>query len=95
MAKFLFTYRAPEGYTLGSGSMEAWGAFFESLDGHVVERGNPVAARSAVGATVQGTTLGGYSVIEADDLESAATLAKGCPFVGEGGGVEVGELIEM
>jgi hypothetical protein len=34
-------------------------------------------------------------MIIADDLESAMTLAKGCPLVGAGGGVEVGELTEL
>jgi hypothetical protein len=36
--------------------------------------------------------LGGYSLITAADLEAAVILGKGCPFLENGGGVEVGEL---
>jgi hypothetical protein len=31
----------------------------------------------------------------ADDLEAAVTLAKGCPALAAGGGVEIGELADM
>jgi len=30
--------------------------------------------------------------VNADDLEDAVTLAKGCPFLENGGGVAVGKL---
>jgi len=33
-------------------------------------------------------------VVSADDLESAVTLAKGCPALRVGGGVEVGPVME-
>jgi hypothetical protein len=36
--------------------------------------------------------LGGYSVVQADSLEAAAKLAKGCPSIGVGGRVEVRPL---
>jgi hypothetical protein len=39
--------------------------------------------------------LGGYSLIRADDLATASSVAKGCPFVGAGGGVEVGLLMDL
>jgi len=93
MATFVFTYRAPRNYTPGSpDSRAAWTAWFESMDGHLQDIGNPVFERRTAGATGPETVLGGYSLITADDLESALTLAEGCPFVGAGGGVEVGEL---
>jgi hypothetical protein len=38
------------------------------------------------------TTLGGYTLICADDLEGAVALAKGHPLLHQGGGVEVGEF---
>jgi hypothetical protein len=38
------------------------------------------------------TDLGGYSIVVADDLDAAMALIKGCPAVGDGGGVEVGEV---
>ena len=41
------------------------------------------------------TKPGGYSMITADDLEAALTLAKGCPALREGGGVEVRWLADL
>nr|WP_295864225.1 YciI family protein [uncultured Chitinophaga sp.] len=37
-------------------------------------------------------TLGGYTVIQADSLEEAAELAKGCPILAVGGNVEIREI---
>jgi hypothetical protein len=70
-------------------------AWFEKLGGAVVDPGNPVGARSSLGNCGSGSVLGGYSLITADDLEAAVTLAKGCPALAAGGGVEIGELTEM
>jgi len=93
MSTYLFTYRAPKGYTAGSAeSIAEWRAFFAGLGGSLAERGNPVFERTTRGDCGAGTVLGGYSLVTADDLESAATLAKACPYVAQGGGVEVGEV---
>jgi hypothetical protein len=86
-------YRAPKNYQPGGAdAMAAWSNWFEEMGARVVERGNPVFDRTTLGNGVSDTVLGGYSVVTADDLESAVGLAKGCPFLGSGGGVEVGEL---
>jgi hypothetical protein len=37
----------------------------------------------------------GYSIVEADSLESATRLAKGSPILHDGGSVEVYEALEM
>ena len=96
MPKFIFTYRAPTGYVTGDAdNMDAWQAWFGQLGDHVAEIGNPVSDRTTVGLTPWEHQLGGFSIITADDLEAAAVLAKGCPFLKEGGGVEVGQLQEM
>jgi hypothetical protein len=58
----------------------------------VVNHGHPVFDRRALGDVSAGTQLGGYTLVEADDLEDAVELAKGCPSVQFGGGVQVGEL---
>jgi hypothetical protein len=51
-----------------------------------------VFVRKTLGNCDAETTLGGYSLIKADDLKAAVALAEGCPVLNEGGGVEVGEL---
>ena len=40
-------------------------------------------------------SIGGYSIIKADDLDEAAELAKGCPILTMGGNVEVREIAVM
>jgi hypothetical protein len=39
--------------------------------------------------------MGGYTVIEADSLEDAVEIAKGCPIREDGGNLEVGELLGL
>jgi hypothetical protein len=96
MPKYMLSYRMANDYTPGGeGTMEAWVGFFENLGGAVVERGNPIFEATALGNCGANTHLGGWSIITADDLESATALAKGTPALGEGGGVEVGEISEI
>jgi hypothetical protein len=96
MATFLFVYRTPSEVSAPTeDGMAAWNAWFETLGSAIVNPGNPVVARTTVGDVKASQPVGGYTVITANDLESAATLAKGCPLVGHGGGVEVGELSDM
>ena len=93
MATYLLTYRAPANYTPGSaGTVAAWSAWFDSLGASLADRGHPIFARGTLGNGATGTVLGGYSLLTADDLEAAMALAKGCPFLSDGGGVEVGEV---
>ncbi len=42
-----------------------------------------------------GSRMVGYSVVSAEDLDAAVTLAKGCPALRVGGGVEVGPVMEV
>ena len=96
MAKFLFTYRPPASYTPGEAdTMEEWNAFFEGLGEHLTDMGHPVFERTALGSPAGDTVLGGYSIVTAEDLEVAVTLAKACPILERGGGVEVGAITEL
>jgi hypothetical protein len=59
----------------------------------LADLGKPTVDRAALGNCSPDTTeLGGYSVIHADDLEAATAIAKGCPHLERGGGIEVGQL---
>jgi hypothetical protein len=95
MPKYVFAYRMQEGDSGSPDAMAQWMAWFEKLGGAVVDTGNPVFSRSTLGNVGTGSALGGYSLITAEDLEAAVTLAKGCPALAAGGGGEVGELTEM
>jgi hypothetical protein len=93
MPTYTLIYRAPANYHPGSAdTMKVWNAWFEDLGAHVIDVGNPIFRRSTLGDCAAGTELGGYSLINAADLEAATSLAQGCPFLQVGGGVEVGEL---
>lgn len=97
MPKFIFTYHPPAGYVPRSDAeaMAAWQGFFERIADSVVDPGQPVLERTTIGETGASTQLGGYSVVEAADLEAAVALAKGSPTLAHGGGVQVGLLAEL
>ena len=78
MHKFLFSYRMPEDFQPGRpDTTAAWTAFFAGMGDHVLDLGQPVSETAELGHCGAGTRPGGYSLISADDLESAVTLAKG------------------
>jgi hypothetical protein len=67
----------------------------------VVDGGNPTGASATVGSDGsirQGggaNPVNGYSLINADSLDSALVIAKGCPQLASGGTIEVAETIDM
>lgn len=96
MPTFLFSYRVPADYQLGRPDAAAsWTAFLDGMGDHVVDRGQPVSQTTELGHCGAGTRPGGYSLISAADLEAALALAKGCPALAEGAGVQVGQLIDL
>ena len=39
--------------------------------------------------------MSGFTLIEADSMETALAIAKACPFLDIGGSLEVSELMQM
>ena len=96
MPDFVFTYRNPVGYTPTPETRAAWAAWFDGMGQQLADLGKPAVDHAALGnCAADSTELGGYSVIHADDLESAVAIAKGCPHLARGGGIEVGQLGEV
>ena len=105
MTQFLFSYRVPKTplrEALGELTEEqrasriaAWNGWFDSMGASVLERGQPVGAAHEVGNCDGEMRVGGYSLVAAESLEQALRMAEGCPGVAWGGGVEVGELLEL
>jgi hypothetical protein len=102
MTTYLLAYMGgtmPETEAEQQEQMAAWGAWFGSLGEAVVDGGNPfngsLSVTSAGTSEGAGSGLGGYSLVQADDLAAAAALAKGCPLVAGGGTVDVYETIPM
>ena len=96
MAEFLFTYRMPRDYVLGGAEMmKAWQSWFEGIGRDLIDKGKPVIASAAVGTCDGDVRLGGFSVIEAADMDTALEIARACPSIGAGGGIEVGAMVDL
>jgi hypothetical protein len=103
MAKFVLVYRGGSGMAAPEeqqAAMEAWMNWFGALGDAVVDPGapfGPSAALSPDGATGSSgpSELTGYSILSADSLDEAATKAKGCPVLTDGGTVEIYEALPI
>ena len=99
MPNFIFTYRSAKSYDASTDpeSLAAWGTFLNDVIApNVVDPGFPVFEPSTVvGDAGTSTRLGGYSIVTADDLETAVAMAESCPSIERGGGVEVGVLAAL
>jgi hypothetical protein len=90
MPQYLFSYRGPKGYTPTEDTMPKWRSWFDGMGEQFVTLGNPVSDAFVVGnCSSESTELDGYSIVAADDLDGAVSIAKGCPHLGWNGGVEV------
>ncbi len=74
--------------------------WLSSLGESAVSPANPLRNTTTVkpdGTAVPGSTtaMSGYTVIEAESLDAALSIAKACPFLDIGGSLEVSELAEM
>lgn len=83
-------------------TMEKWRAWFKDLGekGHLKDIGHPLEHSGTVVKGKQKTVtdgpfaeakdvVGGFSLIQARDLQHAVELSKGCPILEVGGSVEV------
>ncbi|HET6862074.1 MAG TPA: YciI family protein [Pyrinomonadaceae bacterium] len=111
MSEFVFLYRggeagrSPERYQQ---TLQKWMAWFREMaaKGHVKNQGHPL---ERAGSIVKGSAksvidgpfveakdvIGGYSLIEAKDLEEAIELSKGCPILDAEGAVEVRPVMQL
>jgi hypothetical protein len=80
--------------------MAAWGKWYGELGQAVVDGGNPFGPSTSVasdGTVSDGAASGltGYAILQADGLDAAAEMAKGCPILSSGGSIEVYEVFEV
>ena len=84
----------------GKQQMAKYRAWLSSLGESAISPANPLRNTSTVnpdGTVTAGSTtsMSGYTIIEADSMDAALSIAKDCPFLDIGGSLEVSELIEM
>ena len=111
MSEFDYLYRnseRPPSPELMQQQMQKWMAWMKELQekGHIKDVGHPL---ERVGKVVKSSgksisdgpfaeakdVVGGYTLIEAKDLNQAAELASGCPIFNVGGYVEVRPVMKM
>jgi hypothetical protein len=95
MANYVFSFRVPSDYAPHAGTAAQWQAWFGGLGSALVDVGNAVTDYAALGEVGgSDSRMVAYSVVSAEDLDSALALAKDCPVLLVGGGVEVGPVME-
>jgi hypothetical protein len=89
-------------------SMQRWMAWMRELDakGHLKDRGQPLERTGKVVRGQQKTVtdgpytetkdlVGGFTIVEASDIDQAVELSRGCPILEGGGTVEVRPVMKM
>ncbi len=89
----------PESPEEGAKLMAKWKAWVDGLGDASVNRGSPLGKSKTVssGSVSDGggsNPLSGYSVVNADSMDAAVEMAKGCPHL-DHGTIEVAEVMEM
>jgi hypothetical protein len=111
MSEYVFLYRGGEAGRSPERlqqMMQKWMAWFKELGekGHVKNQGHPLERAGKLVKGQQKTIIdgpfaeakdvvGGYSLIDARDLEQAVELAKGCPIFEVEGTVEVRPVMQI
>lgn len=96
MTNYVFSFRVPADYRPGAETSAEWQAWFGRLGPALVDVGNAVTDYAALGEVGGSESrMVAYSVVSAADLDAALALARGCPVMRVGGGVEVGPVMEV
>ena len=103
MPQYIITYlggNQPSSPEEGKQHFAKYKEWLSSLGESAVSPANPLKNTMTVNpdATVTSggtTSMSGYTIIEADSIETALDIAKACPFLEIGGSLEVSELIQM
>jgi hypothetical protein len=96
MANYVFSYRVPSDYAPGPETGSEWEAWFGTMGSALVSVGHAVTDYASLGEVGGSESrMIGYSVVSAEDMDAALTLAKNCPALRVGGGVEVGPVMEV
>jgi hypothetical protein len=99
MSKFLVTYHGGSGMPADPAQMDkiraAFGAWLAEAGAAVTDPGAPLrpSTQVAKGTPEPRVAIGGYTVVEADDVDAAVAVLRSHPFVARGGTLQVDELV--
>ncbi len=93
--------RMPESEVEQAEILKAWEAWYGRIGNALVDAGNPFASRSK-SITSDGMVIesrddcihSGYTIIQADSLEAAVSMAKTCPILKDGARISVYETFD-
>jgi len=101
MTKYMILYRSPVSASeqmdandpeAAQAGMDAWMTWAQRAGSAVVELGSPL---QPVGGGGVGDPVGGYSIMQADSLESLQEVLAGHPHTEWGGTIDVLEFLAM
>jgi len=103
MSQFMITYIGGNPPATKEESMQHMSKYREwlaSLGDSAVSPANPLGNTHTVspdGSVVEGgeSMMSGYTIVAADSIDDAISIAKNCPFLDIGGSLEVSELRQM
>ena len=111
MNEFLFLYRGGEAGgspERAQQMMQKWMSWLKELGekGHIKDQGQPLEGTGKVVRGKQKTVtdgpfteakdlVGGFTLVEARDIDQAVELSRGCPILEGGGSVEVRPVMKM
>ena len=103
MPQYMITYLGgdhPSNPEEGKQHMSRYEDWLSSLGDAAISPANPLKNTRTVhsdGTVNPGgkTSMSGFTIIEADSIEQALSIAKDCPFLDIGGSLEVSELLQM
>jgi hypothetical protein len=94
MANYVIAYRVPADYK--PADPKQWQDWFGGLGDSLVDVGRAVTDYASAGEVGGSDShFVAYSVINADSLDDALAIAKTCPVMSVGGGVEVGPQLML
>jgi len=104
MTNFLLLYsggRMPESEAEQKAILKEWETWYGKVGKGVVDQGNPflpkaksITSSGKVSDSPVGSMASGYSIIKADSLDAATTLASSCPVLKVGASISVYETFK-
>ena len=103
MTEYVIVYlggNPPESAEEGKKHFARYMQWLSSLGDAVISPANPLKDTRTIhpdGRVTSGgsTTMSGYTIVEAESMDSALDMAKTCPFLDVGGSLEISERVDM